>query len=153
MKQTWLMLPMQALIGFQIAFNYGAFPRLLTAKRLNLVMATFAMSAMIASLTVGYTLDCRCFVNRQPLMQHKLVLFFVGVATLFASLGAIVAIDRGEAMAFIAAGLLGFTDGGTNVVYFTATGVTFGAATMPTAFAVFQFVQSATAAIMFALGA
>lgn len=154
LKQTWLLLPLQLLIGSDLSYNVGLFPTLLPDQTfIGLVMMVTGFAQVAGGTLWGYLSDR---MDRRLILATGvfIYLFALGVSWVF-HLGVIGELPGMAAaipiLPYFIAFFLALGDSCFNVTYLNVTGTAFEAHQSTMAFAFFQFFQSASAAATFLL--
>jgi MFS family permease len=155
LKQTWLLLPLQLLIGSDLSYNVGLFPTLLPDQTyIGLVMMVTGFAQVAGGTLWGRLSDRmdRRLILAMGVFIYLLALgvswvFHLGVIGELAGMAAAIPI-----LPYFIAFFLALGDSCFNVTYLNVTGTAFEAHQSTMAFAFFQFFQSASAAATFLLG-
>jgi len=153
-RQTWLLLPLNLLVGAELSFNVGAFPTMLPDHTyIGLVMMCTGIAATIGGYGWG---KLSVKIDRRLVLALGTFIYVVGLvsAWLFhlSVIGEFPALAPGiPYVPYAIAVLLALGDTCFNVLYISATGDAFDKRHSTMAFAFFQFFQAGGAASVFLL--
>jgi MFS family permease len=155
LPQTWLLLPLQLLIGSDLSYNVALFPTLLPDRTyIGLVMMMTGIAQVSGGALWGRLSDRfdRRIILAIGVFTYLLALavswvFHMGVIGELAGMESAIPI-----LPYFIAYFLALGDSCFNVTYLGVTGTAFEAHQTTMAFAFFQFFQSASAAGTFLLG-
>jgi MFS family permease len=139
-KNTWLLIPFNFFIGYEMSYNVGTFTQLLDVKLIGLVMALYSLLEVAGGVIWGRLADK---FDRRAVLGFGLFLYLIGLSLSFlyklniAKLAVIHAY-----LPYVVAVGLGLGDSCSNVHYYSAAATAFDDSLTATAFAVFQQAQA-----------
>lgn len=156
LKQTWLLMPLNVLVGAELSYNVGAFPTYLPdATYIGLVMMMTGFAAVFGGAVWG-RLNVK--IERRGLcLTLGILVYMTGLVASWLFHMAVIGefpllVPAIPYLPYVIAFFLGLGDTNFNVAYLATTGTAFDRRHGTLAFAFFQFCQSLGSTLVFFLG-